>query len=202
MLTLTAMWLLPRRLRLAALVVTPALVLSVLYVGSSHIQNRVSLIYQESRQFSQHIETDSSSGWRLNAWQRSIQGVQEMPWYGHGVGSWAITVKRIEGSAATKIFGEGNASNPHQEYLLWGVELGVFGSLLYAVVLLAMAIDARRFTPPVQKAVLSVLAALAVASLFNSALYDDLIGDFFCVTLGVLMAMGFRDRQEQNKGEA
>jgi hypothetical protein len=31
-----------------------------------------------------------------------------------------------------------------------------------------------------------------VACLFNSALYDDLMGDFFCVSLGLLMALGAR----------
>jgi hypothetical protein len=31
---------------------------------------------------------------------------------------------------------------------------------------------------------------MAVACLFNSALYDDLMGDYFCVVLGLLMALG------------
>jgi O-antigen ligase len=199
MLTLSVMWAVPRRMRLSALLVTPALVLIIMYMGSSHIQNRISPIVTESSQFSQKVETNSSSGWRLNAWHRSIQGIQEAPWYGHGVGSWAITVKRIEGAGAIEVFGEGDASNPHQEYLLWGVELGILGTLLYVMILLAIALDANHFKPPVQKAVWSVLAALAVASLFNSTLYDDLIGDFFCVTLGVLLAMGFRDLQEQKE---
>lgn len=198
LMTLAAMWSLPRRMSLAVLVVTPALILSLLYISSTNVQHRVSLIFQESKQFSEQVETKSSSGWRLNAWQRSVQGIQERPWYGHGVGSWAITVKRIEGATAIQTFGAGDASNPHQEYLLWGVELGVLGLFLYVAVLMAMAVDARRFSIPIQRAVWSVLTALAVASLFNSVLYDDLIGDFFCVTLGVLMAMGFRDVTEKD----
>jgi O-antigen ligase len=197
MLTLTAVWEMPKRFRLAALLTTPILVFSSLYFGSGHIQNRVELIIKESKAYSQQVETDSSSGWRLNAWQRSIQAIHERPLLGHGVGSWAVTVKRIQGEAGPKIFGNGNASNPHQEYLLWGVELGLGGTLLLISVLLSMASDARHFTQGVQKALWSVISALAVACLFNSSLYDDLIGDFFCVLLGLLLAMGNRQEPRQ-----
>lgn len=192
MLTLAVVWAMPRRTALLTLIVTPLLILGSLYFGSSHIQSRVSQVFRESKSFSHQVETKSSAGWRLNAWQRSIEGIEESPWYGHGVGSWALTVKRLQGDTAVQTFGQGNASNPHQEYLLWGVELGIGGSLLFAAMMLSMALDARRFTRPVRQAIWSVLAAMAVACLFNSALYDDLIGDFFCVALGILLSMGFR----------
>jgi len=200
MLTLAAVWALPKRFRLTALVVTPVVVLSSLYLGSGHIQNRVALIIKESKAYSQQVETDTSSGWRLNAWQRSAQAIQEQAVVGHGVGSWAVTVKRLQGDTGAKVFGEGNASNPHQEYLLWGVELGLGGSLLLIALLISMAFDARRFAPGVQKALWSVISALAVACLFNSSLYDDLIGDFFCVVLGLLLAMGIRQEPLQKVG--
>lgn len=197
MLSLAIMWAMPKHLRITALLVAPLLVLTGLYWGSTHLQSRVSKVFEESRNFSTQVETQTSSGWRLNAWQRSVEAIRENPWYGHGVGSWAITVKRLQGDTAAKTFGEGNASNPHQEYLLWGVELGVAGSLMFIALLLAMALDARRFRPPIQRAVWSTLTALAVACLFNSALYDDLMGDFFCVALGMLMALGFRSAYPQ-----
>jgi len=197
MLTLAAVWAMPKKLRLPALVATPILVLGSLYLGSSHIQNRVELIINESKAYSQQVETETSSGWRLNAWQRSIQAIQEQPLLGHGVGSWAVTVKRLQGENSKSVFGAGNASNPHQEYLLWGVELGIGGTLLLIALLLSLAMDARRFTPGVQKALWSAISAMAVACLFNSSLYDDLIGDFFCVLLGLLLALGMRQESLQ-----
>jgi O-antigen ligase len=199
MLSLVAVWAVPKRLRLTALVLAPILVLSSLYLVSGHIQNRVALIINESRAYSQQVETDTSSGWRLNAWQRSIQAIQQQPILGNGTGSWAVTVKRLQGETGVKIFGEGNASNPHQEYLLWGVELGIGGTLLLVALLISMALDAVRFTDGVKKAMWSVISALAVSCLFNSALYDDLIGDFFCVLLGLLLAMGVRQEHLQNE---
>ena len=111
---------------------------------------------------------------------------------GHGVGNWAPVVKRIQGPHADAIFGQGNHSNPHQEYLLWAVELGAGGILLLLALLLGIARDALRFPIPIQRALLGMVAATAVACLFNSALYDDLMGDFFCVSLGLLLALGAR----------
>lgn len=193
-LALAAMWTMPPRLRLATLVITPVVLLLGLSLGSAQVQERVTKILRESQEYAsgQTVQMESSSGWRLNAWRRSLQAIQDKPLLGHGVGAWTPAVKRLEGSAATKVFGEGNHSNPHQEYLLWGVELGVGGSLLLLAALACMARDALRFPTNVQRATLAVLAATAVACLFNSALYDDLMGDFFCVALGVLMALGTR----------
>jgi hypothetical protein len=48
---------------------------------------------------------------------------------------------------------------------------------------------------------MSVLAALAVSCLFNSSIYDDLIGDFFCLSLGVLLAYGIRTRDASSRAE-
>lgn len=193
-LALAAMWTMPPRLRLATLVITPVVLLLGLSLGSAQVQERVTKILRESQEYAsgQTVQMESSSGWRLNAWRRSLQAMQNKPLLGHGVGAWTPAVKRLEGNAANKVFGEGNHSNPHQEYLLWGVELGVGGSLLLLAALGCMARDALRFPTNIQRATLAVLAATAVACLFNSALYDDLMGDFFCVALGVLMALGTR----------
>lgn len=193
-LSLAITWALPKRLRLAALIATPLVLVLGLYLGSSQVQGRLSKIAVESQSYAQQVETDSSSGWRINAWSRSVQAITESPWYGYGVGSWAITVKRLQGTSGSKIFGAGNASNPHQEYLLWGVEMGVAGTFLFLFFMFSIVHDARRFAEPIQRAVLSVVAAMAVACLFNSALYDDLMGDYFCITLGLLMALGINSR--------
>ena len=191
---LAVMWTIPRSLRLAAVVVTPVVLLLGLSLGSAKVHERVTKIFAESQNFAhtQQVGEKDSSGWRLNAWLRSAQALQEKPLQGHGVGNWAPVVKRIQGSNADAIFGQGNHSNPHQEYLMWAVELGVGGALLLLGLLLCIARDALRFPTPVRHALLGVVAATAVACLFNSALYDDLMGDYFCVSLGLLMALGLR----------
>ena len=63
---------------------------------------------------------------------------------------------------------------------------------LLLAIFAAAAQDAMSFVPPVMRATLSLLAAAAVACLFNSTLYDALVGDYFCVALGLLMALGIQ----------
>ncbi len=200
-LALAAMWKVPRRFRLMTLVAAPLLTLSILYVASTQVQNGLSKLIDESQSFVLKNDSRSatgwdgnSSGWRLNAWHRSLQAIEENPWLGHGIGSWTDSVKRLEGKTASFTFGNTKVSNPHQEYLLWGVELGAGGVLLLLLLMIAIVRDSRSFSPSVARATQSVVAAMAIACLFNSALYDGLIGDFFCVALGVLMALGLRQR--------
>jgi len=70
--------------------------------------------------------------------------------------------------------------------------LGIGGLLLFLACLVCVARDALQFQRPVKRATLAVLVAIFIACLFNSALYDDLLGDFLVVTLGLLMALGVR----------
>lgn len=197
MLTLVVMWTLNKHMRMLALAITPLIVVFGLYFSSGQVKNRIIQVISETRNYSQQVETKSSSGWRLNAWHRSVQAIWENPWTGHGVGSWTPAVKRMEGAAATQVFGTSNSSNPHQEYLLWGVELGIGGTLLLVAFLASAAWDAKSFPMGVRRATLSILIAIAIACLFNSALFDDLMGDFLCVSLGLVLALGLNIPKQQ-----
>lgn len=187
---LAALWALNKRAKVIALVAIPLIVAFGLYFSSGQLHQRIYQVVHETQSYSVQAETQTSSGWRLNAWQKSIQAILEEPWNGYGVGSWAPAVKRLQGANAAEVFGSDNASNPHQEYLLWGVETGVGGVLLLLAFLLAVAWDTRQFATGVRRATLSVVVALAIACCFNSSLFDDLMGDFLYVSLGLMMAMG------------
>ena len=197
--SLIVMWSVPKPYRYIAFGITSVLLSLVLYAYSLAFNTRLSGVVTESQQYAQKSDIQTSAGWRLNAWHRSLEAIQEKPLLGHGIGSWALTVKRFEGEKGTSVFGESNSSNPHQEYLLWSVELGVVGLLLFLLLLFSIAKDALLYTTPIQRSIFSVAAVLAVACLFNSVLYDDLIGDYFCVTLGLLMAYGIQTRNAETK---
>jgi O-antigen ligase len=198
-LSLIVMWSVPKRYRIVAIAITSFMLSLALYISSIHFKTRIAGVVTESQQYAQKTDIQTSAGWRLNAWHRSLQAIAEKPFFGHGVGSWALTVKRIEGEKGASVFGAGNSSNPHQEYLLWGVELGVIGLLLFLLLLFSIAKDALQYSEAIQRAIFSVVAVLAVACLFNSAVYDDLIGDYFCITLGLLMAYGIQTRVAATK---
>lgn len=203
LISLAVMWAMPQRLRLTTLIATPVIVLLVLYLGSTHVQEGLSKMLHETQSYVIEGKDESPSGWdsnslgwRLNAWHRSVQAIQQQPWSGHGVGSWTMTVKQLEGNFGTITFGANKINNPHQEFLLWGVELGIGGIALLMFLMIGILHDARRFETSNARSTLSVLAAMFVACLSNSALYDSLIGDYFCITLGLLMALGLRTKRK------
>ncbi len=190
LIALAAMWQMPQQLRWPAFALMPALILSVLLAMSPGFQARLALIGTELVASSTQIDTRTSTGWRLNAWHLSARAIQETPVLGHGVGSFTATVKHLQGADAEAVFGPGSLSNPHQEFLLWGIEIGVAGILLLFAVFIGLGSDFNRMPLPIRRAGMSVLAALFIGCSFNSTLYDGLIGDFFVTLLGLLLACG------------
>ena len=200
-LSLALMWQMNQRLRLITLAAAPFLIVLGLSLSSGQLHDRIFLAVTEVKSNVHQVETGSSSGWRLNAWKRSIEAISEKPLYGYGVGSWTPAIKRLQGSTATEVFGSGNSSNPHQEFLLWGVEMGIGGTLLLLALLLSIAKDAKQFTPDIQRATLSVVTVITIACCFNSALFDDLMGDFLCVCIGLLLALGVQSAHQPKQDQ-
>jgi O-antigen ligase len=193
LLTLAILWALPRKYRLG-IVLVPFLLMIGLYAASSKVQNRVDLVKKEVQTFSfkkgESVDSTSSSGIRLHFWHRAVQSIAEKPLLGSGAGSWSSEFNRLErlqNPAHRDIQPQGN---PHQEFLLWGVQLGVPGILLLVALMISIFKDALTMDQMAARAVQSVLLALAIACLFNATLYDALIGDFFCAALGLLLALG------------
>lgn len=73
---------------------------------------------------------------------------------------------------------------------MWGVQLGVPGILLFCALLIAVWRDSLAMETNHARATQSALLALAIACAFNASIYDALIGDFFCVLVGLLLASG------------
>jgi O-antigen ligase len=193
LITLAVMWALPTRWRIAALL-APVLLVMGMYGTSSRFHDRFNAVATETSAFSDAGNNDTPSGERLNYWHRSLQAISERPLYGFGVGSWNAQYRRLDaGRGAPHTL---QIRNPHQEFLLWGVEAGLGGIVLLCYLLFAACKDALSMPLPVRHAVHSVVAALIVACCFNSSLFDGAIGDFFCVTLGLLLALGWQSRHQ------
>ncbi|MDO9316934.1 O-antigen ligase family protein [Polaromonas sp. YR568] len=188
MLSLAIFWVLPKRFRMASLLVPPLIFLAV-YLSFDKVGQRFAMVKEEVTAYSVRPESRTSSGARLNYWRASLEAIAEKPLLGYGVGSWSKEYQRIEQSRRGKSLGVGN---PHQEFLLWGVQLGAGGILLLAAWMIAVGRDFGQVDAPVARAGLSVLWALVLSCLLNSSLYDAYIGDFFCLSLGVLLAYGWR----------
>lgn len=188
-LTLALFWAIPGPARVIALL-APLLVVSAAMAVSPQFRERLADVVTESRAFGQGERELTSSGLRLQYWQRSVQSLAERPWTGHGVGSWNSEFKRLEGDLL--VAHSALVRNPHQEYLHWGVQLGLGGIALLLALLAALARDSWHFAGPVRRSALTLVAILAAVCLFNSTLFDALIGDYFCLMLGLLFTLGLR----------
>lgn len=189
LLSLAIMWELPRRYR-AVVVLLPFLLALGLFFSSSKVRERLTQVETEVQSYSHQAASVTSSGLRLVFWSSAAQMIAQRPLQGFGVGSWSTEynhLSREKNPSHVDIDGNGN---PHQEYLLWGVQLGVPGILLLFALMAAVLRDSLRMEKNCARATQSALVALAVACLFNASLYDAQIGDFFCVLLGVLLALG------------
>jgi len=190
-------WACPPRWHKPLYGLTAALVLFSVALAYLHAQQKPEVVNSQGRVYLESGHTLGSDAWRLNAWHRSLQALQEAPGIGTGAGSWKSAIQPFDGPTFIENFGTSPISNPHQEYLLWAVEFGLLGCAALVICLILAARDARQFEPSVARACWSVLAACAVAGLFNSVLYDDSIGDFFCISAGLLMALGVQSKSNK-----
>lgn len=192
LLSLAIMWELPRRYR-ALVVVLPFLLALGLYLGSSNVRERLTLLGTEVQSYSPQTAVVTSTGLRLVFWHSAVQMIAQHPLEGFGIGSWSTEYNRLsreKNPAHINIDGNGN---PHQEYLLWGVQLGIPGILLLLALMGSVLRDSLKMQKNCARATQSTLAALALACLFNASIYDAQIGDFFCVLLGLLLALGLSE---------
>jgi O-antigen ligase len=190
LISLALFWELPRKFR--GLVLAIPFVMALLLVSiSDKVRHGFMEINNSIEYFNKTGDISTSSGTRLNLWHRSLQSIGENPWLGSGAGSWNREFNRQEALHAPKTYIE-ITGNPHQEYLLWGVELGTLGLLLFCAMLLAIYRDSLKLQPPERRALQSILTALILSCLFNCSLYDALIGDFFCVALALMLTLSIR----------
>jgi O-antigen ligase len=196
LLSLAIMWELPRKFRPVVLLL-PFLIGALLFAGSPKVRERLMGVKNDVQAFSaQDNRQTTSGGIRLGLWLTSIEIIREHPVIGTGVGSWSTEYNRMEHRKKADHPDAGSNFNPHQEYLLWGVQLGFSGLVLFLGLMLAVVVDASRMDKPAARAAQSTIAALAAACLFNSSIYDALIGDFFAITIGLLLAFGLHDKEQ------
>jgi O-antigen ligase len=183
------LWDTPAKWRLPAIALGFAAFCAVM-LASDGARERFSTAAHELRDYSpQHrLVGRSSSGERLIFWRRSLQAMAERPVAGFGVGSWNQQFLRLD--AGMSPVEQWAVRNPHQELLLWGVELGAMGVAAFLALLSALWRDAGTMNTAGSRALASAGMAMAASCMLNSSLFDALIGDYFCVTLGLLTAAG------------
>ncbi len=166
----------------------PLLLVALLMIFSPRFQQRTQEISSDVLSYRQgSIETSQAQ--RLDYWHRSVLAVAEKPLAGHGVGSWLTTYHRLGGLQAKA------PSNPHQQYLLWAVEGGGIGLLLFLGILLSQYKDAQDVSRPAKQALWTVTTIAAVMGLMNCPYFGAGMGECLLYLTASLWVLGQQKNQ-------
>lgn len=169
----------------AILLTVSALLVSMAYLASPRLHDRVGKVSAELQAWQpNHEDINSSTGTRLNFYYNAVLLVVKHPLIGVGTGGFerAFT-EQIHGTNLVTTL------NPHNEYLLITVQTGVIGLAL----LLYLFYTLWRCAPLLgtafeQDAARGLVLAYMVNCAFNSALHDHADGLFFAFMSAVLFA--------------
>ncbi len=106
--------------------------------------------------------------------------IMESPIFGHGTGSFNNEFLKLKSTTVT--------TNPHNDYLWFGVELGLMGIISLVGVILATLYQSYRLAPPWQYLGVILVTTYAVACFENSFFTDNITGQAFVIFACCLFA--------------
>jgi O-antigen ligase len=153
--------------------------------------------YQENIVQYQRSEFESSNPsmylrWTFHKYAKML--IQERPLYGYGTGSYPSQYQRISAQYHNPF---GN-TQPHNDYLWFGAELGYIGIIALVAVLGTIFIRAFSLDPPYKNFMLIIIVSYAISCLENSYLTDTVSGLAFIVFVAVAFASKY---QVKNSGK-
>jgi O-antigen ligase len=152
----------------------------VVWVSSSHLQQRVLTLAEELRQYRSDAPP-TPAGERVEYWKKSVSFIAAAPVIGHGTGSIEDQFRRAAGHTGV---GAAVANNPHNQLLAVGIQLGLLGiSVLFAMWLIHLLLFWEQGLAAWVGFV--VVAQNIVGSMFNSHLFDFTHGWVYVVGVGI-----------------
>lgn len=162
-------------------------VANVGYITSTTMRERLDLVKDETAVWKPGHGATSSSGLRMDYYTNSLKIIRDHPILGVGTGGFALAyTEKIKGTQSAP------SNNPHNQYLLITVQLGIVG-LLLLLYLFVQQWRTAAWLPTAfeQDMARGVLLTIMSGSLLNSLLLDHAEAMFFAWMSGVLFA-GYR----------
>jgi len=172
--------------------VVGAVLVAAAWAFSPYLRSRVLGVVDEVRRYETQ-EAETSSGYRLEFWKKSIGFIETAPVFGHGTGSTEEMFRRA--SVGATGMSAVVTSNPHNQVLLIAIELGLVGVALLIAMWSAHALLFRAASLPAWLG-LGVVVQNVVASLFNAQLFYFTPGWTYVFGVGVLGGMVLAAREQ------
>jgi len=166
------------------LTVVAVSVFLVLFLSFSDKANRINEGFANTQAYLQPKpeQTESSMGQRYTFWKYSLKLIAEKPFLGHGTGSFANEYQRV---AVGEQF---ITVNPHNEFLMIGVQLGVCGLLVYLGFLSSQLYYAGKLPDNRKWLAQGLLVLLTITSLFNTPFFDHAEGHWYACMIALCFA--------------
>ncbi|MCP3726888.1 O-antigen ligase family protein [Paraburkholderia sp. CNPSo 3272] len=172
------------RIRLVATLACVVACMGIAYYAFTAKDSRLADTSQEITSFENSNQV-TSAGVRLEFYRRSVDLFAHRPIAGYGVGS---VLPEFERFAKNQTGGRAvMAGNPHNEFLLMGVQLGVIGIALFMWLLVALYRECRHVDPLARNVIYGYLLAFFVGCLANSLLLNFTEGSLFVLLSGILL---------------
>jgi O-antigen ligase len=160
------------------------------WATSPYLRSRVGGVAVEIQQY-ETKNAETSSGYRLEFWKKSVGFIATAPIFGHGTGSTEEMFRRARGGGTG--ISAAVTANPHNQILLIAVELGLVGVAFLLAMWLAHGL---LFVAPGLAAWLGmgIVVQNVVSSLFNAQLFYFAPGWTYVFGVGVFGGMVLAQR--------
>lgn len=154
------------------------------YQVSPRLHERVNQVAAEFQAWQPNMSNETSTGERMEFYYNTLALVKQHPLLGVGTGGFpAAYAQQVQGKDVAL------TSNPHNEYLLVTVQVGVAGLALLLYLFYTQWRHAAKLPSLFeQDAARGLVLTIAVTSLFNSPLHDHTEGLFFAFASALLFA--------------
>jgi O-antigen ligase len=165
------------------------------WVSSPYVRARVLGTLEQIHDY-RTKQAETSAGYRLEFWRKSIEIISRAPIAGHGTGSlyqqFRLAAEGDQGIAAAV------TNNPHNQTLVVAIQLGFLGVvLLYAMWLSHLLLF--RGDGLIAWIGSAVVLHNIGGGLFNSQLFEATLGWVYIFGVGVLGGMALRARENRHK---
>ncbi|MFU8789297.1 MAG: O-antigen ligase family protein [Methylobacter sp.] len=167
------------------------ILLLTLFIDFSSKASRIIEGFDNTQAYLQPVpeQTESSMGLRYTFWKYSLKLMAEKPLLGQGTGGFD---KAYQGIVRGDQF---ITKNPHNEFFMVGVQLGLLGVLTYLGFLGSQLYSARLLSANEKWLAQGLLMSLVITSLFNAPFFDHTEGHWFAC----MIALCFSSISSANK---
>jgi O-antigen ligase len=178
---------------MAAAVILFAAASAGAYSFSKSFHGRIDLVVSGVSQWHPDVPNTDPVGIRLEFYRNTLAIIRDHPLVGVGTGGFARAyAQRVEGRSMDA------TTNPHNQYLLITVQLGLGGLALLLWLFVQQWRYAARLQPDTHQLLArGLVLSIIVGSLFNSLLIDHAESLFYCWLSGLLFAELGDARQQQ-----